>query len=389
MKKKLVLTLLCALTLGTVSGSLVSCNSTPVTPEPAPDPIVNKVTIDNKAALQEEWNVGKDNRRVNLATTVVGYNVADEVANGKIVLTTSDSNVVSVLGQYLVAIAPGTATVSVSVTATNTDGKSLTEITDTVDVTVSSAVLEKNVIVSTVAEIAASTDSVGSAAANQKYVITGKLAKWAKGTDGGDYGNFSLSDLEDPTKELIVYGATAKAEALTFNAGLYKFSNPKDWKTNAATKDLVVGDFVSMVVTRCDYKGTIEVNGIITKQLKPSEILADTATYTRDGAVERNIVTGYVQELKSGTGTEYGNIWISDSASSTEHLTVYGSSLTSKGVWSVVEATGLLKYTNPKDFLSNTTTAALKVGDKVVLDCVVFAYKTTIELSGTILSINA
>lgn len=115
----------------------------------------------------------------------------------------------------------------------------------------------------TIAEFIADTSGNG----KQLYEIKGKVTKWVAGnTDGTIYGNFYLSD-DDGATELYVYGATASKDALAWNkyGGVYKFTNPKDFLSNSVTGAIKIGDTVKMHVSRCDYKETIEANGIVTK----------------------------------------------------------------------------------------------------------------------------
>jgi len=112
----------------------------------------------------------------------------------------------------------------------------------------------------TIAQFIADTAGNG----KQYYEITGEVTAWASGkTDGTKYGNFYLKQDE---AEVYIYGASATG-ALEWDSekgAFKKFSNPQDFLTNELTSTIVIGSKVTMLVTRCDYNGTIEGNGVVT-----------------------------------------------------------------------------------------------------------------------------
>lgn len=98
------------------------------------------------------------------------------------------------------------------------------------------------------------------------YTVTGKITAWKKGaTDGTKYGNFYIKTDGAKSADLYVYGATATAGKLGYSSTKSKtvLTNPKDFLTNEKTKALAIGSSVTLLVTRCDYNGTIEVTGIV------------------------------------------------------------------------------------------------------------------------------
>ena len=119
---------------------------------------------------------------------------------------------------------------------------------------------EPAVVNATCAEfVAATTDKT------QLYNLSGKITKWAgENTDGTKYGNFYITD-DDGVTELYVYGCTATATAMTFDAatGKYAFKNPQDFLTNEATKDLAIGSNVRLQVYRTVYNNVVEAVGIL------------------------------------------------------------------------------------------------------------------------------
>jgi hypothetical protein len=371
MKKRLVLTMLCALTLGSIGTSLVSCGGNTQTVVPA----VTAATITNKDALQAKWKVGQDNRRVSLSATPDGSNIADSIADGSVKLESSDANIVAVLGQYLVPVGAGTATISVKVTTTDKDNKATTTTSDTVDITILAAdTVDYNILnVSDVLE----KDN------NKKYAfsVVGKIQKWTKGTDGSAYGNFYLEDLKDATKSIQVYGATASISALAYNSTdeVYKFTNPKDFLTNEVTKKLAVGDTVYCYVIRADYNGTKEVNAIVSNSV--SEVMA----YENSAATAYN-VTGKLTSWK-GTATDggsYGNFNITDLTDSTKSILVYGATADPSAL-AYDTANSVYKFTNPKNWLTNDFTSKITIGDTLNLRVIRADFKGTLELVAIVL----
>jgi|GEM_PF-3258368 len=109
----------------------------------------------------------------------------------------------------------------------------------------------------------------------QLYEVTGVVSRWKDGTstDATEYGNFYLKESLDSDTEYYIYGATADATKLVWGSasGVYGFSNPKDFLTNEVTKDVVIGSTLTMRLTRCDYKTTLEANGIVVSVVPPAQ----------------------------------------------------------------------------------------------------------------------
>lgn len=122
--------------------------------------------------------------------------------------------------------------------------------------------------------------------------ITGTIAYWQyeDSENGGAYGNVTIKT-EGATKTVLVYGLTAQTSCLKYDAEdshIY-MSNPKDFLTNAATKDLAVGDTITVVGVRCDFKGTAQIQGYIVLAAEPESVtvsgsdsvfVGSTATYS-------------------------------------------------------------------------------------------------------------
>ncbi len=95
MKKKLLnVALLACLGVGALAG----CDST-------------TLTITNKEALQEEWHVGESYRTLEI-TTNPETNLSSAVATGDLVISSSDTSVVTIAGLNIYAVSAGDATIT-------------------------------------------------------------------------------------------------------------------------------------------------------------------------------------------------------------------------------------------------------------------------------------
>lgn len=95
-----------------------------------------------------------------------------------------------------------------------------------------------------------------------EFTTTVKYFKTADAEAAEEYGNLTVTDGEN---DLVVYGSTATATALQWDAaaGQYSFKNPKDFTTNALTKDIKLGDQIKVRFIRSDYTkdGTTTIQG--------------------------------------------------------------------------------------------------------------------------------
>ena len=149
----------------------------------------------------------------------------------------------------------------------------------------------------------------------QTYTVTGTVKAWNKAS-ASEYGDFILSDASG---EILVYGATSTESALVWNAtsGTYSFSNPKDFLTNDVTKNIKIGDVVTLKVVRTHYNSTLELYAIVVTAtahtcdantvLEAVEAGCETVGYTAGTACS---VCGAVQsghEVVEATGHSYAN----------------------------------------------------------------------------------
>ncbi len=95
-------------------------------------------------------------------------------------------------------------------------------------------------------------------------------------------------------------------------------------------------------------------------------------------------VTGEIKAFKNGsTKDKYGNMTLTDG---TNDLIVYGATMTATALaWNDSDA---YVFSNPQDFMTNTTSNALAVGDTITMKMIRCDYNTTIEGQGIITNIQ-
>jgi hypothetical protein len=221
------------------------------------------------------------------------------------------------------------------------------------------------------------------------YFVKGKITKWSgSNTDGTKYGNFSMKSDGAKGSEIVVYGASVTG-TLAYDATKKKtvFTNAQDFLTDAGTKDLKIGDEVTMQVVRCDYNGTKEICGIVIptvvavppviSEVKIADLLKKTAT---DATVVQ--VSGIVGKVTNAT---HGNMYLID-PSTGDQITVFGSSAIeadfAKTDTNLGYYTGV--FTDKSDF--GTACAA---GDYITMQVSYINYKGTSEITGWIKTVVA
>jgi hypothetical protein len=398
MKKRLVLTLMASALLvlagcGGQTSSSPAVSSAPTTSTPAStststsasstETVYTAVTISNKAVLEGAWHVGDSNLQIEIATTPEG-NVTKLLNEGKLTITSSDTAVVSVIGVYLTAVAPGTVTITVK----------MGTLTDTANVTVLAADKDYAAV--------ALADGMKDGAVNgaHTYISQVKVESFKTGSDGGTYGNFNVTDA-DGNNKTIVYGASASLSALAFNATtkIWKFTNPKDFMSNDATKAIKVGDTLDIVYIRCDYSGTKEISAVILgiNGVAIANCGTAAAPLTSDeiAAVtdQQKLYTYYVSgKISAWTGSntdgsDYGNFMLKSDGATGDAITVYGASAAGKLAYNF--AKNATVFTNAKDWKTNTATKDLKIGDTVTLQVIRSDYNTTKEIMGIVIPTQA
>ena len=389
-----VLLLASALSLG-VLGTVVSCNQKtenpgPVENDPWKDFVVDEtiasLTITNKDAIEAEWWVGEDDRTLEL-NLGKEYNLASLIYENKIMAVSSNPDVATVTGLKIQAVAEGTATIEVRAG----------EHKATVTLTIKQDHLEVGGEYSL--EQIVSIPNTKKKWFKSSAVITG----WVKGTDGQEYGNLYVAkDWSKGATSYQVYGATGKTateggsyvdssnntvtvdKVLSEKDGVFTFNNPRDWLTNANTKDLKVGDKISFDCIRCDYNGVIELSLWNVKFVEHKEFETapepDPVQFTSleqvlAGTKEENKAKKFVgkAKIKGIKGDKYGNLWFevpeSIAADYKDGLIVYGSTATTTAItWDGVNEQ--YTFNNPKDYLTNDLTKNLVVGQEIDVELI-------------------
>lgn len=121
--------------------------------------------------------------------------------------------------------------------------------------------------------------------ATKLYEINGTVSQWYtnKGklnTDASQYGNYYLKDSSvSEGNGLLIYGATATADSLTYDGTKFVFNNPKDYLDNTLTKNTKIGSNVVMYGIRLDHNDIKEFQGIV---ISVTNSASDFATYFLD-----------------------------------------------------------------------------------------------------------
>ena len=389
-----VLLLASALSLG-VLGTVVSCNQKTENPGPVEndpwkdfvvDDTIASLTITNKDAIEAEWWVGEDDRTLEL-NLGKEYNLASLIYENKIMAVSSNPDVATVIGLKIQAVAEGTATIEVRAG----------EHKATVTLTIQQDHLEVGGECSL--EQIVSIPNTNKKWFKSSAVITG----WVKGTDGQQYGNLYVAkDWSKGATSYQIYGATGKTateggsyvdssnntvtvdKVLSEKDGVFTFNNPRDWLTNANTKDLKVGDKISFDCIRCDYNGVIELSLWNVKFVEHKEFETapepDPVQFTSleqvlAGTKEENKAKKFVgkAKIKGIKGDKYGNLWFevpeTIAADYKDGLIVYGSTATASAItWDGVNEQ--YTFNNPKDYLTNDLTKNLVVGQEIDVELI-------------------
>lgn len=239
----------------------------------------------------------------------------------------------------------------------------------------------------------------------QLVSVSGKITSWdTNKEDGTKYGNFFIQTEGSKTDPVYVYGATASStktvtsdEGETIldvlamqDDGSWKFNNPQDWLTNAATKDLVIGDMITLTGFRCDYQGTLELTGIVSKYIEPAErpnptaaTIADLIAKTEAENDKTYTLSGIWEPNNPG---KYGNGYLTDAATG-KTIQVYGLSANPEAIeFDGSSGEPVFKYTNKQDFDTNDKTKDLKGGELITVEAMNAYYKAknTPEISAVL-----
>lgn len=392
MKKKIttILTLCSACALVT----LVGCNEETVK-------VPTELTITNKTDLSADWTVGDADRQLLFSFGEVELNVASEITKGNLKIV-SDSTSVAVLGSYVSAVEAGSAVVTASYTIDNGEDKEDTVLTDSFTVTVKESQKEETPVVLSSLKEFKEAEYDADAGAKKSYLVKGKIKGFGSkeaslsesAADAAKYGNLYLEDSDGTT--LQIYGSTTSNTAISFADGKYKFSNPQNFLTSTWTQELKVGDEVTMVLIRCDYKGAIEGTGYFVtgnegKRVEATELdiasVFSASHFSKQTVYKlyhtKGIIKGFGSKEASLTedssnGGAYGNMFLTDLDGKGSYQ-VYGATAESTAIaWNGTT----YAFTNPKTWKENEVSKALKVGDTVEFDVFRCDYNGTLEING-------
>ena len=207
------------------------------------------VAIANKTALLEEWYAGA-NRDLEITLTPAG-NALQELGKKNLVVSSSNEEVVKVNGLSLAALKEGTAKITVTYHGAN----------DEIYLTILDKKPAPQKVNATPSQVMAADDSIGKVI----YHVEGYVINWGTKTEWTQYGEMTVGDTADATEGMYVYGSYVEGVTFTWD-GIEKYSiayTNRDVLTNDLTKNLHIGDKVTMDVIRADYGTTKEVKGQI------------------------------------------------------------------------------------------------------------------------------
>ena len=222
---------------------------------------INAVTIDNKAAFEATLYTNQT-RELEISVDPAD-NVANLISTGALKITSSDEAIATVNGRNITGVAEGTATITVSLW-----GK-----TDSVSVNVGGKVPAPEKVNAKPSEVMAADDTNGKVI----YHVEGYVINWGTKTEWTQYGEMTVGDAEDSTEGMYVYGSYVEGVTFEWNdVDHYSFKyTSRDVLTNELTKNLHIGDKVTMDVIRTDYQTTKEVKGQILA-VEPGKFVAAT-----------------------------------------------------------------------------------------------------------------
>ena len=194
-------------------------------------------------------------------------------------------------------------------------------------------------------------------------------------------GNLIISDL-DGSNETILMGSTATSSSLSWDKknGVYTFTNPCDFLENDKTKKIKSGDEITILVVRDNNNGIYlqgVIKNVVPKQvtivypeptidiLSLEEILSNTRWETLKKAYKTSvIVTGYGSGETSDIAPKSVGALKVSSLDSSVNITIASSTSTRNSLkWN--EKTGNYEYNFVNDFLSNSLTKDIKIGDQL------------------------
>jgi hypothetical protein len=388
MKKRLVLTVAAASLLALVSCNQPATSSSSVAPTPSSDEssqsttegTITSVTV---AAVGGQTTINKKGQ-----VTVVAM-VDGTGKFSQLVTWSSDNEAVATVDAKGVVTGIGGGTANIKATSKQ-------DATKSASIAINVKARSDDYAVLSLADVLSDDKNNG----ENTFITTVKVSGYKSGATAFDsYGNIVVTDAAG-ANETIVYGATASSKALVFDATTetWAFKNAKDFLTNEYTKDIKIGDTLEVVAIRADYNSTKEISIVVIAVNGVNVINEGTqaAPLTTDEVQARDYQKNsmylyYVQGVVtawSGSATDggkYGNFYIKSEGATGDALAVYGATAKAEGAFTYTATTGVTKFNNPQDFLTNEGTKDIKIGDTVTMYALKTAYGTTKEISGVII----
>lgn len=176
---------------------------------------------------------------------------------------------------YKVSVNDGTAstvtTNSKTMTLSSFDEVSIVATDSTAGYTDSSAGTFKYINYGTESEPISVSDALKIAALHSNSNVTdlayvrGKIVAAPSSDSDKKYGNFMMSDSNNSSTQIKIYGYTADTDALKKSGNYWSFTNPQNYGTTSATSSLKAGDEVISKLRLYDYSGTKEGDGQFVK----------------------------------------------------------------------------------------------------------------------------
>ncbi len=213
---------------------------------------INSVSITNKTDFNDF--VKTETKALEIAVDPAD-NVSTLIAAGALKISVADAEIATISGLNVTGAKEGTTRLTVSLF-----GK-----VDSFDLTVKASRPAPAKVNATPSEVMAAADTNGA----KIYHVEGYVVSWGTKTEWTEFGEMRVADTADtdPTDEgvMYVYGSYVEGVSFTWD-GVSKHSfkyTSRDVLTNDLTKNLHIGDKVTMDVIRTDYNTTKEVKGQI------------------------------------------------------------------------------------------------------------------------------
>lgn len=226
----------------------------------------------------------------------------------------------------------------------------------------------------------------------EDVVVTG----WRTGTNGGQYGNFNITDGET---SILVYGATSDESAMVWHEETlsYAYLNPKNFLLNELTASIVIGSKIDILFLITSYASVKQLNAVV-RDVDNSDIqeveepsVVELNNFNEIGANPKLASLKYVIDDVSVSrwfglyenATTRGTYYLIDSEGT--EVNVYASSANSSITFNGMS----YDFQSETDFLTNEMTKTIDINSKLTIEFVITAVKGTIyQLRGKVLAVD-